>query len=221
MASGTAWHVYCFTHGMNEALRIVVVVPDLAAEDDDEGLALLERSRQLRIGLLEAGYHLVASLPADVFLPDRLMQLQPDMVIVDAQSGARDTLEHVVVATRDAPRPVVLFTEENDTSHVKAAFAAGVSAYVVSGLATERIRPILEVARARFEYEQGLRVALLQAQNELQERRLLDRAKAMLMKHQGLSEPEAHQKLRKTAMDKGLPLAQVAQRFIDAFDLLA
>ena len=205
---------------MTDALRIVVVVPDLVTDDDEEGLELLERSRQLRMGLLEAGYHLVASLPADVFLPERLMQLQPDMVIVDAQSGARDTLEHVVVATRDAPRPVVLFTDEQDTSHIQAAFAAGVSAYVVSGLAAERIRPILDVARARFAYEQGLRVALANAQNELHERHLIDRAKALLMKHQGLSEPEAHHKLRKTAMDKGQRLAQVAQRFIDAFELL-
>ena len=75
-----------------------------------------ERSRSLRIGLLENGYNIVAVLPADVFLPDRLAQISPDMIIVDAESQARDTLEHVVMATRDARRPIVLFTEDNDTS---------------------------------------------------------------------------------------------------------
>jgi len=80
---------------MNEALRIVVVVPDLAVEDqnDDHAISQAERSRSLRIGLLESGFNLVASLPADVFLTERLAQLQPDMIIVDAESEARDALE--------------------------------------------------------------------------------------------------------------------------------
>ena len=85
--------------------------------------------------MLENGYNIVAVLPADVFLPDRLAQIQPDMIIVDAESQARDTLEHVVMATRDARRPIVLFTEDEDTSHVRDAIAAGVTAYVVAGLA--------------------------------------------------------------------------------------
>ena len=136
---------------MDKALRIVVVAPDLAVTDpgDEHALQQAERSRSLRIGLLQSGFNLVATLPADVFLTERLAQLQPDLVIVDAESEARDALEHVVMATRDERRPIVMFTNDQDTSHVKAAVAAGVSAYIVAGLSVERIRPILDVAAAR------------------------------------------------------------------------
>ena len=207
---------------MNEALRIVVVAPDLAVPDpqDQHALRLAERSRMLRIGLLENNLNLVAVLPADSFLSERLAQLQPDLVIVDAESEARDALEHVVVATRDARRPIVLFTNDEDTSHLKDAFAAGVSAYVVAGLSSERIRPVLEVALARFEHEQGLRQQLADAKTELQDRKVIDRAKGMLMQRQNLSEQAAFEKLRKSAMDNNLKLAEVAQRMLDAADLL-
>jgi response regulator NasT len=207
---------------MNEALRIVVVVPDLAVEDqnDDHAISQAERSRSLRIGLLESGFNLVASLPADVFLTERLAQLQPDMIIVDAESEARDALEHVVVATRDARRPIVMFTNDNDTSHVRDAVAAGVSAYIVAGLSVERIRPILDVALARFQHEQALRQELAATKTELQDRKIIDRAKGLLMQRQGLSEAAAYEKLRKTAMNKSLKLAEVAQRVLDVADLL-
>jgi two-component system, response regulator / RNA-binding antiterminator len=188
--------------------------------DDEPAQALAERSRQLRIGLLESGYNIVAVLPADTFLTERLAQLQPDMIIVDAESEARDSLEHVVVATRDARRPIVLFTNDNDTTHVKDAVAAGVSAYVVAGLAPERIRPILDVAMARFEHEQGLRRELADAKGELQDRKIIDRAKNLLMQRQNLDEAAAYARLRKAAMDKGLRLGEVAQRMLDAADLL-
>ncbi|MBI2746700.1 MAG: ANTAR domain-containing protein [Burkholderiales bacterium] len=214
---------------MNEALRIVVVTSDLGVGDpgDEDALQQAERSRSLRIGLLESGFNLVASLPADVFLNERLAQLQPDMVIVDAESDARDALEHVVMATRDAPRPIVMFTNDQDTSHVRAAVAAGVTAYIVAGLSAERIRPILDVALARFQHEQALRHELAETRNELDElsaelkdRKTIDRAKGLLMQRQGLSEQLAYEKLRKTAMDKGMKLAEVAQRMLDVADLL-
>jgi len=214
---------------MNEALRIVVVTSDLGVGDpgDEDALQQADRSRSLRIGLLESGFNLVASLPADVFLNERLAQLQPDMVIVDAESDARDALEHVVMATRDAPRPIVMFTNDQDTSHVRAAVAAGVTAYIVAGLSAERIRPILDVALARFQHEQALRHELAETRNELDElsaelkdRKTIDRAKGLLMQRQGLSEQLAYEKLRKTAMDKGMKLAEVAQRMLDVADLL-
>ena len=105
---------------MNEALRIVVVAPDLDVADphDEAALAQAERSRSLRIGLLESGFNLVATLPGDVFLTERLTQLRPDLVIVDAESEARDALEHVVMATRDAPRPIVMFTNDLSLIHI-------------------------------------------------------------------------------------------------------
>lgn len=214
---------------MSQPLRIVVVAADLDITDLDDAFAIrqAERSRSLRIGLLENGFNLIASLPPDVFLSERIGQLQPDLIIVDAESDARDALEHVVMATRDERRPIVMFTNDDDTRHVKQAVAAGVSAYIVAGLSPERIRPILDVALARFEHEQALLQTLASAQNErdelsaeLKDRKLIDRAKGLLMQRQSLSEDEAFRKMRKTAMDKGLKLADVAQRMLDVADLL-
>jgi two-component system, response regulator / RNA-binding antiterminator len=135
----------------------------------------------------------------DTFLPERLAQLQPDMIIVDAESQARDTLEHVVMATRDARRPIVMFTEDNDTRHVRDAIAAGVTAYVVAGLAPERVKPVLEVALARFEHEESLRRELAEARTQLADRKLIDRAKGLLMQRHAIAEPEAYARLRNRA----------------------
>ena len=214
---------------MTEPLRIVVINSDLQVDDpqDTHALSQAERSRSLRIGLLENGFNLVASLPADVYLTERLAQLQPDLIIVDAESDARDALEHVVMATRDERRPIVMFTNDSDTGNARAAVAAGVSAYIVAGLQTERIRPILDVAMARFQQDQALRRELADARNELhelstalQDRKTIDRAKALLMQRQQLSEEAAYAKLRKTAMDKNLKIVEVAQRMLDVADLL-
>ncbi len=204
------------------ASRIVVVAPDpLAAYASDEQAAReAERSRSLNIGLLEAGYNIVAVLPVDAFLPDRIAQIQPDMIIVDAESQARDTLEHVVMATRDARRPIVLFTDDKDTTHVRDAIAAGVTAYVVSGLAAERVKPVLDVALARFEHEERLRRELTEARSQLADRKLIDRAKGLMMQRHQIGEPEAYARLRKAAMDKGLRISEIAQRLVDAADLL-
>ena len=214
---------------MVAALRIVVIAPDTAMDDpaDEHARMQAERSRSLRIGLLENGFNLIATLPGDVFLTERLAQLQPDLVIVDAESGARDALEHVVMATRDARRPIVLFTNDDDTSDVQAAVSAGVSAYIVAGLSAARIRPILDVALARFQHEEALRQELANARSEvnelsaeLRDRKVIDRAKALLMDRQKLTENEAYARLRKAAMDKNLRLVEVAQRMLDVADLL-
>jgi len=205
-----------------ETLRIVIVAPDSLVGDGADPAAESEalRSRSLRIGLLQNGCNIVAVLPADVFLPERLAQIGPDMIIVDAESEARDTLEHVVMATRDARRPIVLFTEDNDTTHVRDAIAAGVTAYVVAGLAPDRVKPVLDVALARFQHEEHMRRELADARSQLTDRKAIDRAKGLLMQRQGLSEDEAYARLRKTAMDKGLKLGEVAQRILDVADLL-
>lgn len=214
---------------MTEALRIVVITSDLATHDpaDSHAFEQAKRSRSLRIGLLENGFNLVASLPADVFLTERLAQLQPDLIIVDAESEARDALEHVVMATRDARRPIVMFTNNNDSAAARAAVAAGVSAYIVAGLSSERIRPILDVALARFAHEQALRQELADTRSELNalstavtDRKTIDRAKALLMQRQQLTEEAAYTRLRKTAMDKNLKMVEVAQRMLDVADLL-
>lgn len=205
------------------ALRLAIVAPDTLDADPTDAQAESEarRSRSLRIGLLQSGYNIVAVLPADIFLPERLAQIAPDMIIVDAQSQARDTLEHVVLATRDARRPIVLFTEDDDTTHVGEAIAAGVTAYVVAGLAAERVKPVLDVALARFRHEEALRNELADARSHLTQRKTIDRAKAILMQRHALDEAQAYARLRRAAMDKGLKLADVAQRIVDVADLLA
>lgn len=206
---------------MDHPLRIVVIISDPALADEDERASIqAERSRLLRIGLLEAGYNLVATLPADPFLTERLAQLQVDLVIVDAESDARDALEHVVMATRDERRPIVMFTSDEDTSHVGEAVAAGVTAYIVDGLAPERIRPILAVAMARFRHQEALLAELDSTRGDLQNRKLIEQAKGILMQRQGLSEPEAHTRLRKAAMNKGVKLAEMARQMIDMAELL-
>ena len=203
-------------------LRIVVVNTVLLDGDelDDALAAQARRGNALRIGLLESGYDIVASLPADMYLPERISQLQPDMIIVDAQSDARDVLEHIVVASRDERRPIVLFTDDETTGSMDAAMAAGVSAYVVAGLHSERIKPVLNVALARFRQEQKLLAELEETRHKLIERKVVDRAKGLLMSSQRLSEEQAYQKLRSMAMNKNMKLADIAQRILDVEDLL-
>ncbi len=203
-------------------LRIVVVNTVLLDGDEqDEALAAqVRRGNALRIGLLESGYDIVASLPADIYLPERIAQLQPDMIIIDAQSDARDVLEHIVIASRDERRPIVLFTDDEDTRSIDAAMAAGVSAYIVAGLRSERIKPVLNVALARFRQEQKLLAELDETRHKLAERKVIDRAKGVLMTSGRLTEDQAYQKLRSMAMNKNMKLADIAQRILDVEDLL-
>jgi two-component system, response regulator / RNA-binding antiterminator len=211
-------HIPTDLHG----LRIVVINTIVPPADQQTELAWAqaERARALRIGLLQAGYNIVAAFPADLHLPERIAQLQPDMIIVDAESDARDVLEHVVVATREAPRPIVLFTEDHDKANMQAAMEAGVSAYVVAGLHAERIKPVLDVAMARFHSDQKLRAELFDTKLKLADRKTIERAKGLLMERHRISEDEAYQKLRRLAMDKNLKLSEVAQRIMDVADLL-
>ncbi len=203
-------------------LRIVVVntVAPEDGEHDDAIAGQVRRGNALRIGLLEAGYDIVASLPADIYLPERIAQLQPDMIIIDAESDARDVLEHVVITSRDERRPIVLFTEDTTTSSMDAAMAAGVSAYIVAGLQAERIKPVLNVAMARFRQEQKLLAELSETRQKLDERKIIERAKGILMGNQRLTEDQAYQKLRSMAMNRKLKLAEIAQRILDVEDLL-
>lgn len=191
-------------------LRIVVV------QAADAAL----RAHALHAGLQEAGYEIVASLPADMHLPEQIALLQPDMIIIDAESDARDVLEHIVIATRDERRPIVMFTEDDAPSSMEAAMAAGVSAYIVAGLQAERIKPVLNVALARFKQEQKLLAELDDTRHKLAERKVIDRAKGLLMTRHGMTEDAAYQKLRTMAMNKNLKLAEIAQRILDVEDLL-
>ena len=201
-------------------LRLLVVNSLVAPEGADEAAQRqAERARALRIGLLEGGYNILAALPPDANLEEQIAQLQPDVIIVDEQSDA--ALKRVVQATANARRPIVCFTEDNDRNKMHEAIEAGVSAYVVAGLSAERVKAVLDVALARFEVEQKLRNELEDTRTKLAERKVIERAKGLLMERHQCTEDEAYSKLRRLAMDKNLKLAEIAQRMLDVADLLA
>lgn len=179
-----------------------------------------ERSRNLRGALTLAGYHVVAELRESISLPDAVQGLKPHIVIVAADSPDRDTLEHISLTTRNAPRPVVMFTQDGGAETIRAAVKAGVSAYVVDGLSPERIRPILEVACARFEAHQALAERLAETERQLAERKAVERAKGLLMQRRGLSEDEAYRELRRLAMQTGKRMGEVAETLLAAAHLL-
>jgi len=200
-------------------LRLVVVNSLVAADGADaQAQEQAERARALRIGLLEAGYNIVAALPPDAKLEEQIEQLQPDVIIVDAQSDA--ALKKVVAATVSARRPIVCFAGDGDRRKMHAALEAGVCAYVVAGLSAERVIGVLDVALARFEVEEKLRKELHETRTKLAERKVIERAKGLLMERHRCTEDEAYRKLRRLAMDKNLKLSEVAQRMIDVAHLL-
>lgn len=174
----------------------------------------------LRDELARQGHEVVGVIEQATLIHDCVLRLRPDVVIVDAESPTRDTLENLATLSVKMPRPVVVFAEDEDRAPMRRALQAGVSAYVVAGLQTQRLAPVLHVAIARFEQDLALREELSKAQAQLASRKLVDKAKGILMREQGLDEDLAYQRLRKLAMDRGEALAQVAQRVIDAHELL-
>jgi two-component system, response regulator / RNA-binding antiterminator len=179
-----------------------------------------ERADILHEGLRRAGYEVSASLSSPVSLLATIEQLKPDVIVIDTESPSRDVLEHLVVLTQHTPRPVVMFSSDGAPETIREAVRAGVSAYVVDGLDPNRIRAIIDVAVARFEDFQRLREELAEANLKLAERKLVERAKGLLMKRRSLDEQAAYELLRKFAMDRKLRLGEVAQQLIDAADLL-
>ncbi|MBC3935551.1 ANTAR domain-containing response regulator [Undibacterium rugosum] len=210
------------TPAQTEPLKIVVINTSKTTRPYDAEFSDHQntRSSTLRIGLLQAGYDIIASLPGDMYLIERIAQLDPDLIIIDAESDARDVLEHLVIISQHAPRPIVLFTEDDEPVHMRRALEAGVSAYVVAGLQSERVKPVLEVAMARFELDQQVRSELQDTRNRLAERKLIDKAKGILMQRYSLSEDVAYQRMRKQAMEKNLRLGELAKRILDAVDLI-
>ncbi|SPA39267.1 response regulator antiterminator transcriptional regulator, RNA-binding ANTAR domain [Cupriavidus taiwanensis] len=169
----------------------------------------------IRSGLVNAGFTEIQVVDADLRLPDVITASQPDMLIIASESAARDTIEHVCVSTQHAPRPIVLFTDNDDSQRIKAALSAGITAYIVDGLRAERVKTVLDVAYARFELDQQLRAELDATRLKLAERKVVERAKGLLMQARGLSEEDAYKRLRSMAMERGLKLVDAAQRVID------
>jgi two-component system, response regulator / RNA-binding antiterminator len=179
-----------------------------------------ERAGLLKSALHESGYTVSLHVGAMAQLLAQVRAVEPDVIIIDRDSPDRDTLEHVCMVTRDQPRPIVMFADDGDRMAIRAAVDAGVSAYVVGGLKAERIRPIVDVAIARFEQFQAMRQELDQTRTNLAERKQIERAKGIVMKSRGVSEEEAYGLLRKLAMERNQRIAQVAENVIAMAELL-
>lgn len=178
------------------------------------------RAQMVEEALAALGYDVVARVTPGADLLRQVREVQPDVVIVDMESPTRDILEDMHGVSRETPRPVVMFTNDGDSDTIRAAVWAGVSAYVVDGMQPERIRPILDAAIARFHAFQALRDELAQTKQTLAERKVIERAKGILMRQRRLGEEEAYRLLRKAAMDRGKRLAEVAQDLVDMAELL-
>jgi two-component system, response regulator / RNA-binding antiterminator len=196
------------TPGDVGALRVLIV---------DDGA---HRVSLIRDELTRQGHVVVGVLDSAIAIHDCVRSLVPDVVIVDAESPSRDTLEHLAAVSATHPRPVVVFSEDPALEPMQRALAAGVASYVIAGLNPERLAPVLQVAIARFEQDRALRAQLGQAQAKLTERKVIERAKGVLMRESGLGEEEAYHHMRRLAMDRGQRLVQVAERINEAHELL-
>lgn len=183
-------------------MRILIV------ENQPDRLAMLVPA------LEAAGCVVTAILNSARSLDAQIQALKPDAVIIATDSPDRDTLENICVANQGCPRPIVMFTDDGSTEAIRSAMQAGVTSYVVDGLDPSRIRPILDVAVSRFEAFQALHDELEQTRLELSERKLIDQAKALLIKQTGASEPEVYREMRKAAMDRGLKLVDIARQVL-------
>lgn len=166
------------------------------------------------------GCQVVAQISNTDDLLQQVGRTELDLIIIDTDSPDRDTLEHVCLISQDQPKPIVMFSHDDDSNKIRQAIRAGVSAYVVDGLKSERIKPIVDAAIARFEEFQALRREVDKAESKLAERKDIERAKGVLMTQRGWSEDEAYQALRKTAMDRGVRLVDVARQLINVAELL-
>ena len=179
-----------------------------------------ERAALLREALTAAGHEVAASITSPLELLRAVETQRPDVIVIDTESPTRDVLEHVVIVSQSSPRPIVMFSSDAGGEAIREAVRAGVSAYVVDGLDAGRVSSIVEVACARFEEFQRLRIELAEANLKLSERKLVERAKGLLMQSRGLSEDEAYHALRKLSMAKKQRLGETAQQLIDAAELL-
>jgi response regulator NasT len=178
------------------------------------------RTAILREGLERAGHEVVAALASPIELLRAVEKSQPEVIIIDTDSPSRDVLEHVVIISRDEPRPIVMFSDDDAPDTIRDAVRAGVSAYVVDGLDAARLKSIIEVAIARFDEYQRLRSELAEVNLKLSERKLVERAKGILMKSRGMVEDEAYRALQRMAMERGKRLGEIAQQLIDVTGLL-
>ena len=182
----------------------------LLVNDTDKPIADLAQA------LRAAGYEVLPHVAVAARLLKAVQEQQPDVVILDVESPSRDTLEQLAMLHRHAPRPVVMFSADGDDALIRDAVGAGVAA----GLSPARLAPVLSVALARFEQQAHVRQRLDALERTLEDRKDIDRAKALLMERRGMGEAEAYAALRQQAMNQGLKLADVARRIVAMADLL-
>jgi len=178
------------------------------------------RREILKAGLLEAGFLNVVRIESTNGLLDQVYRIDPDVILIDLEDPSRDVLEQMFQVSRIVRRPIAMFVDQSDQSTTEAAVEAGVSAYIVGGLQKERIKGILELCISRFNAVARLQDELARAKDALEARKLIDRAKGILMQAKGLSEEQAYAALRKTAMNEKRKISDVAQAVVTASDLL-
>ena len=179
-----------------------------------------ERSELLEQALADAGHRIIARIGDDAALSDEVAKYQPDVIVIDMESPGRDTLEQMREINRDQPKPIILFSDQRDPDYIRQAVKAGVSAYVVDGLSRDRVMPIVEVAVARFREFQNLRQELEETKTRLADRKIIEKAKGLLMKKKNMGEEQAYQFLRRTAMSRNLQLIEVARVLISLEETL-
>jgi response regulator NasT len=192
---------------MDASLNIVIV------DDSPVRAAILEE------GLREAGYVNVVRIEGTAKLLARIYALDPDVILIDLENPSRDVLEQMFQVSRIVKRPVAMFVDQADSASIQASVDAGVSAYIVNGLKKERIKSILDLCISRFNAFSRLQTELEQTRSALEERKVIDRAKGILMKAKNLSEEQAYALLRKTAMNENRKIAEVAQSVVTAAEL--
>jgi response regulator NasT len=179
--------------------------------------AILEEG--LREASMEGGGYgelAVHHLRDDAKLPQRIAEIDPDVILIDLENPSRDTLEQMFQVSRLARRPIAMFVDKSDSATVQAAIDAGVSAYIVDGLRKERVKSILDVTISRFHAFDRLQTELSQARSALEERKIVDQAKAILMKQRCLTEEDAYVLLRRTAMNQNRKIADLARSLVAA-----
>ncbi|MGQ3292626.1 MAG: ANTAR domain-containing response regulator [Shinella sp.] len=178
------------------------------------------RAAIIEEGLRDAGYGQVTVIDQMHGLARRITELNPDVIVIDLENPNRDELESIFQLSRVIQRPIAMFVDKSDEASIEAAVEAGVSAYIVDGLKQERVRPILKMAISRFNAFSRLNRELEETRSELENRKVIDRAKGLLMRSRGLSEEEAYALLRRTAMNQNRKFVEIAQSLVTAASLL-
>ena len=178
------------------------------------------RAAILEEGLREAGYTEVVRIGEMQSLLSRIYALDPDVIVIDLENPSRDILEQMFQVSRAVRRPIAMFVDQSDAASIQASVDAGVSAYIVDGLKKERLKPILDLCISRFNAFSRLQDELDRTKSALEDRKVIDRAKGILMKLKGLNEEEAYVLLRSTAMREKKKIGEIAQSILTASELL-